>query len=172
MSLAEQIETPDMAGSKHCSRSPHEEFSRIARLLPRQRTNRDGCRSRGRYSVVQWRLPAVVDEPPICGLDEPDASVPSRIPDTTGQLKDTPQPSGFQGSQALSDPASPEARPVLDAMTADIRDEIAKGDDFKIDMVSDEGRQLSSASAVLDYLDELDRFSARVDLCGAVRRVD
>lgn len=96
--------------------------------------------------------------------NEPDASVPSRIPDTTGQPKDTPQPSGFQGSQALSDPASPEARPVLDAMTADIRDEIAKGDDFKIDMGDGRGERL--ASSVLDDLDKGDAAAARFDLCG------
>lgn len=181
MSLAERVETPDMARVR---RALLEEDARMREFGPRIAKALAATKdepvtwlpvAKDVTPVVQWQLPARgLDEPArhLRTSNEPDASVPSRIPDTTGQPKDTPQPSGFQGSQALSDPASPEARPVLDAMTADIRDEIAKGDDFKIDMVSDEGRQLSSASAVLDYLDELDRFSARVDLCGAVRRVD
>ena len=64
----------------------------------------------------------------------------------------------------FSDPASPEARPVLDAMTADIRDEIVKGDDFKIDMGDGRGERL--ASSVLDDLDKGDAAAARFDLCG------
>lgn len=69
-----------------------------------------------------------------------------------------------QQMDMFSDPASPEARPVLDAMTADIRDEIVKGDDFKIDMGDGRGERL--ASSVLDDLDKGDAAAARFDLCG------
>lgn len=173
MSLAERVETPDMARVR---RALLEEDARMREFGPRIAKALAATKdepvtwlpvAKDVTPVVQWQLPARgLDEPArhLRTSNEPDASVPSRIPDTTGQPKDTPQPSGFQGSQALSDPASPEARPVLDAMTADIRDEIAKGDDFKIDMGDGRGERL--ASSVLDDLDKGDAAAARFDLCG------
>jgi len=49
-------------------------------------------------------------------------------------------------------------------MTADIRDEITKGDDFLIDMGDGKGERM--ASTVLDDLDKGDAAAARFDLCG------
>lgn len=69
-----------------------------------------------------------------------------------------------QQMDMFSDPASAEARPVLDTMTADIRDEITKGDDFLIDMGDGKGERM--ASTVLDDLDKGDAAAARFDLCG------
>lgn len=69
-----------------------------------------------------------------------------------------------QQMDMFSDPASAEARPILDTMTADIRDEITKGDDFLIDMGDGKGERM--ASTVLDDLDKGDAAAARFDLCG------
>ena len=69
-----------------------------------------------------------------------------------------------QQMDMFSDPASSEARPILDTMTADIRDEITKGDDFLIDMGDGKGERM--ASTVLDDLDKGDAAAARFDLCG------
>lgn len=72
----------------------------------------------------------------------------------------------FGGAQTdlFSDPTSKEARAVMDTVAADLRAEIEAGGDFKTDMGDGKGERM--ASEVLADLDEGDKFSARIDLCG------
>ena len=58
-----------------------------------------------------------------------------------------------------------EAADLQRNITADLRDSIEADGDFDIEMEVD-GRKLTSAQQVLDYLDEGERFSSRIDLCG------
>lgn len=82
----------------------------------------------------------------------------TRIEDTEGTL--------FGGAQSdlFSDPASPQARPILDDMSASLRDDILKDGDFKLDLGDGKGER--SVSAILDDLDEGDEFADILDLCG------
>jgi len=67
----------------------------------------------------------------------------------------------------FSDPTSPEARPVQDALATDLRTEIeAEGDmTLEVDMLDGNARSMSGVD-LLDYLDQGEAFSARLDLCG------
>jgi hypothetical protein len=82
----------------------------------------------------------------------------SRVEDDDGGL--------FGGAQTdlFSEPTSKEARAVMDTVADDLRAEIEAGGDFKVDMGDGKGERL--ASDVLADLDEGDKFSARIDLCG------
>lgn len=82
----------------------------------------------------------------------------TRIEDTEGTL--------FGGAQSdlFSDPASPQARPILDDISASIRDDILKDGDFKLDLGDGKGER--SVSSILDDLDEGDEFADILDLCG------
>lgn len=66
----------------------------------------------------------------------------------------------------FDDPASPEAKPILDQKTADFRDEIEANGATEVNLVTDDGRVLRTDEEVLAYLDEGDQFSSRIDLCG------
>ena len=61
-----------------------------------------------------------------------------------------------------------ESSDLLTAKTEDIRDVIGEdgAGDFAADIPLEDGRILASASDALEYLDEGDAFSARIDLCG------
>lgn len=63
----------------------------------------------------------------------------------------------------FSEPASPQARPMQDAVRADIDDQIAKAD-FDVDM--GDGLGVRPASSVLKDLDLDDDFMAVLDACG------
>lgn len=67
----------------------------------------------------------------------------------------------------FDDPASPEARAHQDAVTSSIRDDIEANGPSAIEIVTDDGRVLRTDQDLLDYLDEGDQFSNRIDLCGA-----
>ena len=84
----------------------------------------------------------------------------SRVEDDAGGL--------FGGAQRdmFNDFSSPEARAFQDQVAADIRDDIAKDGDRPVEIETADGAKLRSMQAVLDYLDEGDRVSARLDLCG------
>lgn len=81
------------------------------------------------------------------------------------RIEDDPD-SLFGGAQQslFDDPASPEARPVLDDVAADLRAQIEADGDFLVDMGDGKGERL--ASTVLDDLDQGDMVAARLDLCG------
>jgi hypothetical protein len=67
----------------------------------------------------------------------------------------------------FSDPASPEARAIQDSVAADMRGDIEADGNFDLEIETpDGGKRIMSAGALLDYLDEGDAFSARIDLCG------
>ncbi len=67
----------------------------------------------------------------------------------------------------FSDPTSPEARVVQDSVAADIRTSVEADGDFDVQVPMEDGSIVSmKASEALDYLDEGDKFSARIDLCG------
>lgn len=82
----------------------------------------------------------------------------TRIEDTEGTL--------FGGAQGdmFSEPWSKQSRPLLDEMTASIRDDIEKNGDSMIDMGDGKGER--SLSSVLDELDRMDDFADILDLCG------
>lgn len=84
----------------------------------------------------------------------------TRVEDDAGGL--------FGGAQRdmFSEPAGNEARTVQDQIAADVRDDIAKSGDVKLELETVDGAKLRSKQAVLDYIDEGDRVSARLDLCG------
>lgn len=84
----------------------------------------------------------------------------SRVEDDAGGL--------FGGAQRdmFSEPAGNEDRAVQDQIAADVRDDIAKSGDVKLELETVDGAKLRSKQAVLDYIDEGDRVSARLDLCG------
>ena len=64
----------------------------------------------------------------------------------------------------FSEPWSPQARPVLDDISASIRDDIARDGDFRLDLGDGKGER--SASSILDDLDRGDEFADVIDLCG------
>ena len=64
----------------------------------------------------------------------------------------------------FSEPWSKQSRPLLDDMTASIRDDIEKNGDSMIDMGDGKGER--SVSSVLDELDRMDDFADILDLCG------
>ncbi|WP_278376115.1 hypothetical protein [Sulfitobacter pontiacus] len=67
----------------------------------------------------------------------------------------------------FSDPASPEARAIQDSVAADMRGDIEADGDFDLEIETpDGGKRIMSAGSLLNYLDEGDAFSARIDLCG------
>ena len=72
----------------------------------------------------------------------------------------------FGGAQSdmFSEPWSPQARPVLDDISASIRDDIARDGDFRLDLGDGKGER--SASSILDDLDRGDEFADVIDLCG------
>ena len=84
----------------------------------------------------------------------------TRVEDDPGGL--------FGGAQRdmFSEPAGNEVRAVQDQIAADVRDDIAKSGDVKLELETVDGAKLRSKQAVLDYIDEGDRVSARLDLCG------
>ena len=84
----------------------------------------------------------------------------TRVEDDAGGL--------FGGAQRdmFSEPAGNEDRAVQDQIAADVRDDIAKSGDVKLELETVDGAKLRSKQAVLDYIDEGDRVSARLDLCG------
>lgn len=81
----------------------------------------------------------------------------TRVEDDAGGL--------FGGAQSdlFSDPLSPEARIIQDAVAADLRDKISTGH-FKVDLGDGKGER--SVSSLLDELDADDEFSAVLDACG------
>lgn len=84
----------------------------------------------------------------------------TRVEDDAGGL--------FGGAQRdmFSEPTGNEARALQDQIAADVRDDIAKAGDMKLEIETVDGSKLRSKQAVLDYIDEGDRASARLDLCG------
>lgn len=84
-----------------------------------------------------------------------------RVEDDAGGLFSSQQRDMFD------DPSSPQARPMQDQITADIRDQIEAEGDFMVDL--GDGRGARSASSLLDELDADDEFSAMLDLCGKPR---
>ncbi len=66
----------------------------------------------------------------------------------------------------FDDPASPEAKPLLDQKTADFRDEIEANGPIEVNIATDDGRVLATDEDVLDYLDEGDDFADMIGLCG------
>lgn len=67
----------------------------------------------------------------------------------------------------FSDPTSPEARAMQDTVAQDMRGDIEADGDFNLDIETpDGGTRVMSANDLLNYLDEGDAFSARIDLCG------
>lgn len=78
----------------------------------------------------------------------------------------SPQRAGQGGSigrQAFDDPGA--ATEMQRALEVEIRDRIERDGDFDVNM-NIEGVELTRASDVLAYLDEGDRFAARISLCG------
>lgn len=72
-------------------------------------------------------------------------------------------------SDMFSDPSSPEARELQQAVANDMRTEIDADGDFDLSVTMPNGASLDmKATGLLDYLDDGDAFSARLDLCGAV----
>ncbi|MFV1626860.1 hypothetical protein VWY34_14150 [Phaeobacter sp. JH20_02] len=66
----------------------------------------------------------------------------------------------------FDDPASPEARTIQQNVASSFRDEIESNGPTVVDMLTEDGRVLRTDQDVLDYLDEGDQFSSRIDLCG------
>lgn len=64
----------------------------------------------------------------------------------------------------FSDPASKEARVVQDAIIADFRDQIAKGEDVTVDL--GDGKGPRTMSAIIKDMEADEAFVARLDLCG------
>lgn len=67
----------------------------------------------------------------------------------------------------FDDPTGPQARPAQDAMIEDVRDQIARDGEFKVDMGDGKGER--TASSLLDEMDADDEFIAMIDLCGRPR---
>jgi len=67
----------------------------------------------------------------------------------------------------FDDPASPEAKAHQDMVASSIRDEIETNGPSTVEIATEDGRVLRTDQDVLDYLDEGDQFSSRIDLCGA-----
>lgn len=99
------------------------------------------------------------------GAREPDSQI--------GGLFD---PNDKARSDMFDDPAGPKAQPIQTQISNDFRDMIDEGNDFPVGvedadgnwsgLTKADGTPLRTASAALDYLDEGDNFSARIDLCG------
>lgn len=154
MTLANKVETPDMAKVRRALMDEdvrmREYGPRVAKALSDTKAKPEPWTPPQKAAPeIQWTVPARGPEPQARGR----APSPDNIPATEPVVRDT-----------FSDPASAEARPILDTMTADIRDEITKGDDFLIDMGDGKGERM--ASTVLDDLDKGDAAAARFDLCG------
>lgn len=154
MTLANKVETPDMAKVRRALMDEdvrmREYGPRVAKALSDTKAKPEPWTPPQKAAPeIQWTVPARGPEPQASGR----APSPDNIPATEPVVRDT-----------FSDPASAEARPILDTMTADIRDEITKGDDFLIDMGDGKGERM--ASTVLDDLDKGDAAAARFDLCG------
>jgi hypothetical protein len=67
----------------------------------------------------------------------------------------------------FSEPSSPEAQHIHEITSNNLRKEIDADGDFDVSIETPNGANVTmSAADVLDYLDEGDAFSARLDLCG------
>tara|TARA_R110000851_G_scaffold308778_1_gene467902 strand:+ start:35188 stop:37392 length:2205 start_codon:yes stop_codon:yes gene_type:complete len=67
----------------------------------------------------------------------------------------------------FSEPSSPEAQRIHEITANNMREEIEAEGDFDVSIETpDGGTRVMSARETLDYLDEGDAFSARLDLCG------
>ena len=98
----------------------------------------------------------------------------AREPDS--QIGGMFDPNDKARTDMFDDPAGPKAQPVQAQISNDFRDMIDEGNDFPVGvedadgnwsgLTKADGTPLRTASAALDYLDEGDNFSARIDLCG------
>lgn len=67
----------------------------------------------------------------------------------------------------FSDPSSPEAQKMHEITSNNMRDEIEADGNFDVEIETPNGSTVTmSATDALDFLDEGDAFSARLDLCG------
>jgi hypothetical protein len=74
---------------------------------------------------------------------------------------------GTRTRDMFDDVTSPEARTVQDVVETDIRDSVEAGENFQTAIEMPDGTfRTVSASDGLDLLDEIEAFSARIDLCG------
>lgn len=67
----------------------------------------------------------------------------------------------------MFDPDSPAFSDRLDAASQNLRTEV-EAEDFEVSLVTDDGRTMKKASDALEYLDDVEGFALRVELCGKV----
>lgn len=158
VSLSGRRETPDMARVRRALVDIDEQIRDLAPAL-----GRAYARARPRTVDVDaedaWRAFAgrQIEEQPSAPVQRrAEASVRTELVLTEENVA-APAP-------IFSDPASKEARPILDTMSASLRDDIARDGDFTLDLGDGKGER--TVSAILDDLDRGDDFADILDLCG------
>ena len=160
MTLSGRRETPDMARVRRSLMDVDEQMRDLAPDI-----GKAYARARPRTPDVEaeeaWRVFAgrqMQEQAPVTPPVVPQRGEPATRPAAVTE-EHMAAPAAI-----FSDPASKEARPILDGMSASLRDDVARDGDFMLDLGDGKGER--SVSAILDDLDRGDEFAEVLDLCG------
>jgi len=160
MTLSGRRETPDMARVRKALMEVDEQIRDLAPDI-----GKAYARARPRTPDVEaeeaWRVFAgrqMQEQAPVTPPVVPQRGEPATRPAAVTE-EHMAAPAAI-----FSDPASKEARPILDGMSASLRDDVARDGDFMLDLGDGKGER--SVSAILDDLDRGDEFAEVLDLCG------